>query len=167
MQIRPLAPEDRAALGALLAPILNAGDTYAAPRDLSPDAALAWWTQSPKTVHVAVDAAGRILGSYYIRPNAEGNGDHICNCGYLSDPAARGRGVATALLAHSLDLARAAGYRGMQFNAVVSTNEGAIRLWSRAGFETLARVPGAFHHPVHGYVDTLIMFKPLQPEPDA
>ena len=166
LSIRPLAASDGDALGATLAPAFAAGDSYAVETDLSPAQAADWWTVPGKTVFVA-EQAGQILGTYYIRANAEGPGDHVCNCGYVTAEAARGRGIASAMLAHSLDEARRLGYRAMQFNAVVATNEAAIRLWERAGFDTVGRVPGAFRHPVHGDVDTLIMFKSLTEDPDA
>ncbi|MEM8556154.1 MAG: GNAT family N-acetyltransferase [Pseudomonadota bacterium] len=156
----PLAPLHHAIVSEILYAAFSAGDTYAVPESTSPEDCLAWWTGPSKTVFVAVNG-DQVLGTYYIRPNAEGPGSHVCNCGYITDPSARGRGVATAMLTHSLEEAVRQGYRAMQYNAVVSTNTGAIRLWERAGFTTLARVPGAFRHPTEGYVDTLIMFKSL------
>jgi len=166
LALRSFGAGDVRALGAVLAPAFAAGDTYAVPTDLTPAQAAAWWTAPGKTVFLAEEEA-KLLGTYYIRANAEGPGDHVCNCGFVTDRAARGQGVASAMLAHSLDEARRLGYRGMQFNAVVATNAGAIRLWERAGFDTVGRVPGAFRHPVHGHVDTLIMFKSLTEDQDA
>ena len=49
----------------------------------------------------------------------------------------------------------------MQFNFVVSTNQRAVRIWQSFGFETVGRLPGAFQHPTEGYVDALVMFRPL------
>ncbi len=160
MLIRPLDPADRAALGALLAPVFAAGETYSAPQDLDPEGAAAWWTAPGKSAFVAVSAAG-LLGSYYIRPNAEGPGVHVCICGYVTAEHAHGLGVASAMLEHSLSEAVRLGFRAMQFNAVVATNAGAIRLWRRAGFAVIGRTPEAFRHPTQGYVDTLIMHKTL------
>ncbi len=102
-----------------------------------------------------------MLGTYYIRANQLGGGSHIANCGYMTAAAATGRGIARQMCQHSLEHARQKGYKGMQFNFVVSTNERAIRLWQSLGFEVLARLPLAFHHPRHGFVDALIMFKAL------
>lgn len=166
MLIRPVQTSDLEAVSAILHTAFGAGDTYAVPDQMTPAECMAWWSVPEKTVFVA-EQADDILGTYYLRANAEGPGAHICNCGYITAPQARGRGVASAMLAHSLGEARRAGFRGMQYNAVVSTNEGAIRLWQRAGFTTIGRVPGAFHHPVQGYVDTLIMYKSLVDDPYA
>lgn len=157
MIIRPLQPDDW--IGDILHDAFSAGDSYAVP-DMNAHDAQAWWCAPHKTVHVA-ELDGHVVGTYYLRPNADGRGAHVCNCGYVTARAARGRGVASAMLRHSLALARSHGFLGMQFNAVVSTNSAAVRLWEKAGFKTVGRVPGAFRHPHAGYVDTLIMYMPL------
>lgn len=168
MLIRPYEPGDADAVAAMLHTAFAAGDSYAVPEGMEAAACLAWWSVPEKSVSVAVagpEPEAEVLGTYYLRANAEGPGAHICNCGYVTAPAARGRGVASAMLAHSLGVARRSGYRAMQFNAVVATNDGAIRLWQRAGFSTIGRVPGAFRHATQGYVDTLIMYKSLVDDP--
>jgi len=108
------------------------------------------------------EEGGTILGTYYIKTNHDGPGDHVCNCGYMVSAEARGRGVATIMCEHSQEVARALGYKAMQFNFVASTNEGAVRLWHDLGFETVGRLPKAFNHPTRGYVDALVMFKWLE-----
>ena len=160
IEIRPYRPGDRAGLWACLEPVIRAGETYSIAADLSADAAIAYWTEAEKTVFVAVDGE-TVLGTYYMRTNALGGGAHVCNCGYITHPEARGRGVAARLCAHSQDAARAAGYRAMQFNRVVSTNEGAVRLWKRLGYDIVGVLPGAFEHPAHGDVDAYVMYKSL------
>lgn len=127
---------------------------------MSEAAALAYWMGSDKETFVAEDA-GEIVGTYYIRPNQGGGGRHVCNCGYITSPAATGRGIASRMCEHSLDQARERHYRAMQFNFVVSTNTGAIRLWQRMGFDIVGRLPEAFHHPSKGFVDALVMFRAL------
>src|SRR5690606_26260137 len=103
-----------------------------------------------------------ILGTYFIKNNQDGPGDHVCNCGYMVASAARGRGLATAMCEHSQRIARQLGYLAMQFNLVVSTNERAVQLWSRLGFATVGRLPRAFRHPTLGFVDALVMYKWLE-----
>ncbi len=160
MLIRPAAATDRPALWSILEPTIRAGETYALPRALSEPEALAYWLSPDKECFVA-EADGRVLGTYTLRPNQAGGGAHVCNCGYMTHPDATGRGVARALCAHSLDHARARGYRAMQFNLVVSTNHRAVRLWQAMGFAVAARLPGAFRHPELGFVDALVMFQTL------
>ena len=109
---------------------------------------------------VAEDA-GKIAGSYYLRANRAGGGSHVANCGYLVASTAEGRGVGRAMCEDSLRRAKARGFRAMQFNFVVSSNERAVRLWQSCGFEIAGRLPGAFDHPVLGFVDALVMFRAL------
>jgi len=122
--------------------------------------ALAYWTGPDRETFVA-EEGGRLLGTYYIRPNQPGGGDHVANCGYITDAQAVGRGVARRMCEHSLEYARSRGFRAMQFNFVISTNERAVRLWQSLGFEIVGRLPLAFRHPSLGYVDALVMFQPL------
>jgi Acetyltransferases len=160
MIIRPARPEDAAALWRIVEPVIRAGETYALERDMSATAAMQYWMGDDKTTFVAEDA-GEVVGTYYIRRNQAGGGGHVCNCGYMTAAAASGRGVARAMCTHSLDYARRAGYRAMQFNLVVSTNDRAVRLWQSLGFEIVGRLPGAFNHPVYGDVDAFVMFRTL------
>ncbi|MEM9422256.1 MAG: GNAT family N-acetyltransferase, partial [Pseudomonadota bacterium] len=107
------------------------------------------------------EADGKVLGTYYIRPNQAGGGQHICNCGYMTSPSATGRGVASAMCAHSIEHAKSQGYLGMQYNFVVSSNDGAVRLWQKFGFEIVGCLPKAFRHPSDGYIDALVMFREI------
>ncbi len=160
MIIRPANERDNDAIWAILEPVLRAGDTYTLPRDMRREDALAYWRAPAHQTFVAEDA-GEIIGTYYLRANQAGPGDHVCNCGYIVSAPASGKGVARAMNAHSQDIAVASGYRAMQYNAVVSTNARAVTLWQRCGFDIIGTLPGAFLHPAQGYVDAYIMFKTL------
>lgn len=160
LSLRPATPADADAVWAILEPTIRAGETYALPRDLPRDEAIAYWLGDDRETFVA-EAGGEILGTYYLRANQPGGGAHVANCGFMTAAAAGGRGVARAMCAHALAHARARGFRAMQFNFVVSTNERAVRLWRGLGFEIVGRLPGAFDHPVHGEVDALVMFQRL------
>jgi ribosomal protein S18 acetylase RimI-like enzyme len=160
LQIRRATADDGAAISRIIGPTLRAGETYALPQDLSNEAALDHWLGAGRETFVA-EADGEILGTYYIRPNQLGRGAHVANCGYMTASEAVGRGIARAMCRHSLDHARARGFRAMQFNFVVSTNVRAVRLWESMGFEIVGRLPGAFDHPNLGYVDALVMYRQL------
>ena len=160
MNIRAARPEDQAAIWSIIGPTIRAGETYALPRDVSEKDALAYWTGADRETFVAEDSGG-IVGTYHIRANQAGGGDHVANCGYMTAAGATGKGVARGMCLHSLDHARARGFRAMQFNFVVSTNERAARLWQDLGFEIVGRLPGAFLHPAHGHVDALVLFRTL------
>jgi ribosomal protein S18 acetylase RimI-like enzyme len=159
LTIRPATKTDSPAIWRILEPIIRAGETYPLPRDMPRDSALAYWLSPTHEVFVAEDTGG-ILGTYYIRPNQSGGGAHIANCGYMTAPHATGRGIARAMCHHSLTHARGK-YRAIQFNFVIATNTRAIALWQSCGFQILARLPAAFHHPTAGYVDALVMFQTL------
>lgn len=160
MHIRPFEPGDADAVWQILAPVFGAGDTYAIDPEITRDDALAYWTGGGRRVWVAEDE-GHVLGTYYLRPNNDGGGAHVCNCGYVTHKDSRGRGIARAMLEHSLVAARDAGFRAMQYNFVVSTNTRAVATWEKAGFDIVGRLPGAFLHPDQGYVDALVMYKTL------
>ena len=160
MQIRPARHDDRDAIWRILQPTIRAGETYTLPRDMSEADAIAYWMGPDRETFVA-EEDGRILGTYFLRPNQLGGGAHVANCGYMTAAEATGRGVARRMCEHSMQRARDRGFRAMQFNFVVATNERAIRLWQGLGFETVGRLPRAFLHPRHGYTDALIMFRGL------
>jgi ribosomal protein S18 acetylase RimI-like enzyme len=141
-------------------PITQAGETYTLPRDMDKESALAYWFSAEREVFVAEDN-GDIVGTYRLQANQKGGGAHVANCGYMTAVSATGRGVARAMCAHSLDRARERGFRAMQFNFVISTNDRAVRLWQSFGFEIVGRLPGAFLHPTLGYVDACIMYRDL------
>jgi ribosomal protein S18 acetylase RimI-like enzyme len=121
-------------------------------------AALAYWRQPAHEVFVA-ERDGRVVGTYYLKANSQAGGGHVANCGYMVAPDAWGRGVARAMCEHSLARAKERGFRSMQFNLVISTNERAVHLWQSCGFQIVGRLPGAFAHPRHGYVDALVLFR--------
>ena len=160
MLIRPARPEDASAIWPIIGPVIRAGETYALDRDLREGAALAYWMGPDKQTFVAVEGDA-ILGTYYMRANQAGGGNHVCNCGYMTRADATGRGIARRMCEHSLEQARAHGYKAMQFNFVISTNERAVRLWQSLGFAIAGRLPRAFKHPLHGYVDALVMYREL------
>ena len=160
MLIRLATKDDAAAIWSIIGPTIRVGETYALPRDMSEAEALAYWMAPDRETFVA-EENGRIVGTYYLRANQAGGGDHVANCGYMTAPAAGGRGVARHMCEHSLAHARARGFRAMQFNFVVSTNERAVRLWQAMGFDVVGRLPRAFRHPSLGEVDALVMFRAL------
>ena len=160
MLIRPATKDDATAIWAIIGPTIRAGETFALSRDMSQAEAIAHWTGADRETFVAEDD-GKIVGTYYLRANRAGGGSHVANCGYMTHAEAREKGAGRAMCAHSLGVARARGFRAMQFNFVVASNEAAVRLWKAMGFETVGRMPGAFHHPSLGYVDALVMFRAL------
>lgn len=160
LSVRHAHPSDRDAIWCILEPVIRAGDTYTLPRDLSREETLLYWFSDEHEVFVA-EQERVVLGTYFLQANERGGGSHVANCGYVTAPAAVRRGIASAMCVHSLDHARARGFKAMQFNFVVSTNERAVRLWQKHGFRIVGQLPKAFLHPGQGYVDAYVMFREL------
>jgi ribosomal protein S18 acetylase RimI-like enzyme len=160
VNIRPATFTDGDGIWAILEPTIRAGETYPLPLDMTRQAGLGYWFSPGHAVFVA-ETDGLAAGTYYLRPNQHGGGAHVANCGYVSARSARGRGVGRAMCEHSIAQARARGFRAMQFNFVVSTNDRAVHLWQSCGFEIVGRLPSAFNHPARGYVDALVMFRTI------
>ena len=159
--IRPLEEKDWTATWQVIKPVFRAGETYPFSPDITEGEAYKAWVEMPSATFVAVDECNEVLGTYYIKPNQPALGAHVCNCGYIVAKEARGRGIAAEMCQHSQREAISRGFRAMQYNLVVSTNEVAVRLWKRQGFEVVGTLPQAFRHPRLGYVDALVMYKQL------
>jgi ribosomal protein S18 acetylase RimI-like enzyme len=160
IDIRTATTADAPAIWSILEPVFRAADTYTISPDISATDAIAYWCGPNHETFVAEEGAN-ILGTYYLRANQAGGGNHVANCGYVTSPTAQGRGVARRMLEHSLVHAKRRGFRAMQFNFVVSTNERALRTWEAYGFHKVGCIPLGFHHPVRGFVDAFVLHRPL------
>ncbi|GMA25720.1 N-acetyltransferase [Luteimicrobium album] len=166
VEIREATRDDWPGIWRALEPAFRAGETYTYPRDITEDDAHRAWLEAPGArVLVAVsttpDDRATVLGTAKYLPNQPGAGSHVANASFVVGPDGAGRGLGRALGEAVLDAARADGYRAMQFNAVVETNERAVRLWLSLGFEVLATVPEAFAHPTRGLVGLHVMYRRL------
>ena len=161
LQIRPYRPSDWPALWALLEPLFRAGETFPHDPVITEAEARVAWVEQSQAVMVGVDAAGAVVGTYYLRPNSLALGAHVVNAGYVVAEQTRRLGIGSRLCQHSLQAARRLGFRAMQFNLVVSTNTAGIRCWRRNGFQIVGTLPEGFRHKQLGYVDALVMIQPL------
>lgn len=161
MVIRPLEERDWEQIYPFFSEIVAAGETYAYPESLSSEEAHGLWVAAPPgRTTVAVDD-DVVLGSATMGPNRPGRGSHVATASFMVDPARQRQGVGRALGLEVIEWAKGAGYRAIQFNAVVETNEAAVSVWKSLGFEVLTTVPGAFEHRKHGYVGLHVMFRSL------
>jgi L-amino acid N-acyltransferase YncA len=160
MPVRDATPDDWPAIWPFLHEIVAAGETYAYDRDMTEDQARRLWMVGPpgRTV-VAVDDGGAVVGTANMYANRPGPGAHVASASFMVDPARAGRGTGRALGEAMLQWARGHGFRAVQFNAVVETNERAVRLWQSLGFAVIGTVPEAFAHPTHGYVGLHVMHR--------
>jgi L-amino acid N-acyltransferase YncA len=162
MKIRRATDADHDSIWKIFHSVVATGDTYAVDPGISRVDALRYWCAKGTDTYVA-ESNGRIIGTYILRANQAGGGSHVANAGFMVSPSVRGRGVGRAMAEHCLTEARRRGFRGMQFNFVVSTNESAIRLWRQLGLKIVGTMPGAFRHPEKGYVDVYLMYRSLLP----
>lgn len=160
MHIRPATETDYDAIWDIFAEVIAGGDAYVFEDGMTKTDALAYWF-SPGTHTYVAEHHGVVVGTYIFRKNQPGRGSHVANGSYMVSSKARGLGVGLAMGEHSLIEARSAGFIAMQFNMVVATNETAVRLWKRLGFEVVGTLPGAFRHKTLGLVDALVMFRKL------
>lgn len=160
LKLRDAGADDCDAIWSLLEPVVRAGETYALARELSREAALAYWFAPGHQVRVGVEA-GQVIATSYLRANQQGGGAHLANAAFVTASALQGRGIARRLAVDAIERARRQEFRAMQFNFVVATNTRAVELWRSLGFEIVGRLPGAFDHPSAGLVDALVMYRRL------
>jgi L-amino acid N-acyltransferase YncA len=160
INIRPAIDSDRDAIWTIFHDVIVSADAYAFDPQMPRQDALAYWFRSDAHTYVA-ESYGRVVGTYILRANQLGPGSHVANAAFMVAPNAQGQGIGRAMGEHCLKEARRLGFRAMQFNFVVSTNESAIRLWQWLGFKIVGTLPEAFRHPEMGYVDVHVMFRSL------
>ncbi len=158
MNIREATRYDFDQIWPIFNEIVSEGTTYAYDPLTGREEAYDIWMRQTHKAFVAVEAQ-TVLGTYYLKRNQPGLGSHVCNCGYMVSGKHRGKGLGTLMCRHSQKIALDLGYQAMQFNLVVSTNLGAIKLWKSLGFDVVGHLSKAFHHRQHGLVDALIMYK--------
>ncbi|USH05509.1 GNAT family N-acetyltransferase [Grimontia kaedaensis] len=156
--IREITPQDFQSFWPTFSSVIQAEETYAFDADMTVEQAYQLWCEVPLKTLVFVED-NVVLGTYYIKPNAMGPSRHICNCGYMVSDQARGKGIARQMCEHSQQVAIELGFKAMQFNSVVSSNEVAVKLWQKLGFDIIGTIPKAYKHPRMGYVDSFVMYK--------
>jgi ribosomal protein S18 acetylase RimI-like enzyme len=167
MKIRAATEADRDAIWQIFNEVIVSGETYPINPDFGRNDALAYWFQPGAHAYVCerLGSGGaqeiQIVGAYTVHPNQSGGGAHVANAAFIVAKEARGRGIGRALGKHCLNQARRLGFRAMQFNFVISTNEPAMKLWQDLGMKIVGTLPGAFRHPEKGYVDVYVMFRSL------
>ena len=161
IEIQLYSESDWTAIWRIIEPVFRAGETFPYSPAISNEDARKLWIEIPMATYVATDESGNVLGTYYLKPNQLALGAHVCNCGYAVGEDARGQGIASMMCEHSQHEAKLRGFKAMQYNLVVATNEGAVRLWKKHGFDVVGTLPQAFQHQRLGLVDALVMYKLL------
>lgn len=163
VEIRRVTDADWEDIWPVVHEVFSRGDTYPYSPDTEKNKAFEIWMKSPFATYVALEK-GKVLGTYYIKPNQPAQGSHVCNAGYMVSSVARSKGIGRAMCKHSLQEAKKLGFKAMQFNLVVSSNVNAIKLWKDMGFEVIGTLPKAFKHPDKGMVDAHVMYQWLKKE---
>lgn len=158
--IRQATEADWPAIWAMFREVVARGDVFAYDEHTTEEVARKLWFDPPSTCYVA-EEEGTIVGTYFVRPNQPGRGGHVANAGYMVAPAARGKGIASELCEHSLEVARELGFTAMQYNFVIAANAAALRVWEKCGFAVVGRLPDAFRHRELELVDVLVMYRAL------
>lgn len=167
--VRTANESDRDGVWEIIGEVIAGGDTYVFDPGSSKDEMLEYWLASEKHVYVATETKGSaggdeqetILGTFWLKPNQPGLGDHVCNAAYMVSPAAHGKGIGRKMAEFSLEEARRLGFTAMQFNFVVASNTAAVRLWQSIGMKIIGTIPNAFRHKTLGPTDAYIMYREL------
>ena len=160
MIVREATKNDHDAVWEIFSAVIKSGDTYVFDPNTPREDLSKHWFADYMTTFVA-EVSGEILGTYIIKPNQIDLGNHIANCSYMVAPTAQGIGIGRQMCEHSIERARADGYKGIQFNIVVSSNDAAVKLWERFRFRVIGTTPHGFRHKELGLVDTYIMYRDL------
>lgn len=160
VEIRGSVEEDKPQVWKIIKAVIAGGDTYVFAPDSNEEKMLAYWFAADKRVYVAL-SDGEIVGTFFLKDNQPDLGAHVGNAGYMVAPEARGKRVGRAMGEFSIEEARSLGYRAIQFNFVVKSNETAVRLWQSLGFEIIGEIPEGFDHARNGLTDVCIMHRKL------
>lgn len=160
LAMRKATSKDAEAIWKILKEVISRGDSFVFVPDSPKEKMMAYWMESEKHTYVAV-LDNSIVGSFFIKTNQPGLGSHIANAGYMTSPLASGKGIGKAMGQFSLEEARRLGYKAMQFNIVVKSNERAVRLWQSLGFKIIGEIPEAFNHKTLGMTNAYVMYQKL------
>jgi ribosomal protein S18 acetylase RimI-like enzyme len=160
LEIRKAVEADKIEIREILKAVVEGGDTYVFYPDTPGEKLVAYWFAADKRTYVAL-AGNKIVGTFFLKDNQPDLGSHVANAGYMVAPGARGLRVGRTMAEFSLEEARRLGYKAMQFNFVVKTNEPAVELWQKLGFEIIGEIPEAFQHRENGLTNALIMYRKL------
>jgi ribosomal protein S18 acetylase RimI-like enzyme len=182
LEIRKATEEDKPEIWKIIKAVIATGDTYVFAPDSGEEEMLAYWMSPEKWTYVAVwseppasagglnadasnndssDLNGKIVGTFFLKANQPDLGSHVGNAGYMVAPEAKGKRVGRTMAEYSLEESRKLGFKAIQFNFVVKSNEVAVKLWQDVGFEIIGEIPEAFNHARNGLTNAYIMYRKL------
>jgi ribosomal protein S18 acetylase RimI-like enzyme len=158
MQFRRITEQDADAVWNIIHTVIKSGDTWVYSPDSSREKMLDTWYETSKYAYVC-EIEEKVVGTFFLKANQPDLGSHVANAGYMVHPDFRGRGIAEAMCRFSMEEAKRLDFKAMQFNIVMATNTGAIRLWQKCGFEIIGTIPKVFQHQTLGLTDALVMYQ--------
>ena len=156
MRIRQFKTEDSKPAAEIWNSIVEDGIAFPQMETLSTEEARNFF-ESQSYTGIAEDN-GDIIGLYILHPNNVGRCGHICNTSYAVKKGIRGKHIGEQLVKDSMAVGKRLGFRILQFNAVVATNEIALHLYKKLGFTQLGRIPGGFLMKDGHYEDIILHY---------
>lgn len=158
--IRPYREEDLPAMVEIWNEVVAAGNAFPQTEPLTLEEARVFFAEQSHTAVATVN--GRVRGLYILHPNNIGRCGHVANASFAVAGASRGEGIGRLLVEDCLRQAAACGFRGLQFNAVVASNERARALYESLGFARIGMIPGGFCNRDSIYEDMYIYYHPTE-----
>jgi len=160
LDIKEVTPDHFDEIWHIFREVIQAEDTYPYPANITKEEARSlWFAPGAKVYHAYLD--GVPIATRYIVPNKPGLASHVCNTGVMIDKNYRGKGYGKILNEFAIKKAKELGYKAIQLNLVVATNEVSIKICKQNGFEIIGLLPGAFFYKRERYADAYVMFRKL------
>ena len=159
--IREYRESDNAQAIAIWNSVVEEGIAFPQEELLTPETGAAFFAEQSFTGVACHAEIGEMLGLYILHPNNIGRCGHICNASYAVRRDMRGKHIGEALVRHCMAQGKAMGFGILQFNAVVSTNAAALRLYARLGFTQMGVIPGGFRMKNGNFADIIPHYRVL------
>lgn len=155
---RPYNDDDVAGMCDIWNEVVKDGIAFPQEKPMEQDEAASFFAGQTCCGVATDEGTGDVLGLFILHANNVGRCGHIANASYAVSSIARGKHIGRSLVEASMDAARNAGFRILQFNAVVATNVCARHLYESLGFRQLGMVTGGFRMPDDSYADIYLYY---------
>ena len=135
--------------------VVDDGVAFPQEEVLTPESGDAFFKEQTYTGIAENAESGEVVGLYILHPNNVGRCGHICNASYAVKSTQRGKQIGEILVTDCLKKAKEIGYGVLQFNAVVATNQYALKLYKKLGFVQLGVIPNGFRMKDGTYEDII------------
>lgn len=159
VRIREFAPADIEAMKTIWNQVVAEGQAFPQENFLDRTGAMLFFSE--QTYTAVAELNHEVVGLYILHPNNVGRCGHIGNSSYAVKSDCRGLKIGEKLVLDSLVQAKKYGFKLLQFNAVVKTNIGAIKLYKRLGFKEVGLISGGFRDKEGIYQDIFIFYYDL------